>query len=399
MNEPETARPLSRVRLGDVCEILNGFAFKSEGYRDHGIRIIRISNVQKGAVVDSDPKFYPTNAGNEFVQYMLRANDLLVSLTGNPGRVGLVPVELLPAALNQRVACLRPLDENRLSTRYLFYLLDADRFERACVNSSYGMAQKNLSTEWLKEYQITLPSLQEQRCIVAKLDEQMATLASAQAALAAQREAATALRSAVLRTALDPATHPGWRRTTLHDIVALDLQQVTADSPIARELPYLGMEDIESQTSKILSRAAPNLKVLSNTFAFDSRHVLYGKLRPYLNKVACPDFTGRCSTELVPLLPNDQVSRRYLAWILRRPETVTAALEGKTGSRMPRANMHSLLEMNVRFPSLPEQRRIAKELDDGMKQIDSMITSLDAQAATLGSLRTSLLDAAFSGQV
>ena len=47
------------ARLGDVCDILNGFAFKSEQYVDDGIRIIRIANVQKGYIEDSTPVFYP----------------------------------------------------------------------------------------------------------------------------------------------------------------------------------------------------------------------------------------------------------------------------------------------------------------------------------------------------
>ena len=99
-------------KLGDICMLLNGFAFKSEKYVDNGIRVMRITNVQKGEIVDDDPKFYPISSQSEIQRYMLKENDLLVSLTGNVGRVGLLQRELLPAALNQRVACLR-LKSNR----------------------------------------------------------------------------------------------------------------------------------------------------------------------------------------------------------------------------------------------------------------------------------------------
>ena len=100
------------ARLGDICNILNGYAFKSEDYISSGIRIIRISNVQKGYIEDSAPAFYPIDTTN-IGKYMLLEDDLLVSLTGNVGRVALLKKEFLPAALNQRVACLRIKDGDK----------------------------------------------------------------------------------------------------------------------------------------------------------------------------------------------------------------------------------------------------------------------------------------------
>ena len=128
------------VRLGDVCDILNGYAFKSEEYSDSGFRIIRISNVQKGYVEDTTPVFYPED--NPIVnKYELFENDLLLSLTGNVGRVALLEKEFLPAALNQRVACLRPKKGTAVRTKYLFHILNSDAFEKACILSSKGLAQ------------------------------------------------------------------------------------------------------------------------------------------------------------------------------------------------------------------------------------------------------------------
>ena len=82
-------------KLGEICTILNGFAFKSNKYVEQGIRVLRITNVQKGAIVDNDPKFYPFNEEQNIKSYLLQENDLLISLTGNVGRVGLLQRELL----------------------------------------------------------------------------------------------------------------------------------------------------------------------------------------------------------------------------------------------------------------------------------------------------------------
>lgn len=158
------------VRLGNVCEILNGYAFKSENYTDTGVRIIRISNVQKGYIEDNTPVFYPFNDIN-VEKYKLFEGDVLLSLTGNVGRVGLLEKKFLPAALNQRVACIRIKDDTTLDKSFLFNLLNSDSFEQKCILSSKGVAQKNMSTEWLKDYKISLPPLDEQRKIAAVLDK------------------------------------------------------------------------------------------------------------------------------------------------------------------------------------------------------------------------------------
>ena len=160
---------MKKIKLGDVCEILNGFAFKSENYVGSGIRVIRISNVQKGYIEDNTPAFYPLETKG-LEKYMLKEGDILISLTGNVGRVAILEKEFMPAALNQRVACLR-LKTDKLSKRYLFHILNSDFFEKQCIQYSKGVAQKNMSTAWLKDYEILLYSKEQQELIADILDE------------------------------------------------------------------------------------------------------------------------------------------------------------------------------------------------------------------------------------
>lgn len=167
---------MEKVKIGEVCDILNGYAFKSENYVDSGIRVIRIANVQKGYIEDISPAFYPINTSG-LEKYTLVEGDLLISLTGNVGRVALLQKEMLPAALNQRVACLR-LKSDIISKGYLFHILNNNCFEKQCIQSSKGVAQKNMSTEWLKEYEIPLYSKDKQKEITGILDKTRAIIKS-----------------------------------------------------------------------------------------------------------------------------------------------------------------------------------------------------------------------------
>ena len=202
-------------KLGELVDVLNGYAFKSSNYVKDGIRVIRIANVQKGKIVDEAPAFYPLSAESELTRYMLHEDDILLSLTGNVGRVGLLPKEMLPAALNQRVACLR-IKDDILMFKFLYQFLNSDYFEQKCIESSRGIAQLNMSTEWLKDYPLPIPSLDEQQAIVRELDgiNHLIDLQEEQL-----REYDRLAQSLFYTTFGDPATNPkGWEVKKLGEV-------------------------------------------------------------------------------------------------------------------------------------------------------------------------------------
>jgi type I restriction enzyme S subunit len=157
------------IELGDLAQINNGYAFKSKEYQDKGIRIIRITNVQKGHIEDSDPKFYDEKDMKDLEKFYLFEGDILISLTGNVGRVARVTKEILPAALNQRVASIKPRQD--INYDYLFHMMNSDMFENLCINESNGVAQKNLGTTALAKIKIPVPPIETQKQIVGVLNE------------------------------------------------------------------------------------------------------------------------------------------------------------------------------------------------------------------------------------
>ncbi len=126
------------------------------------------------------------------------------------------------------------------------------------------------------------------------------------------------------------------------------------------DLRYIGLESIESGSGQFavgeLSKTPETPQ--ANSFCFGPEHVLYGKLRPYLNKVVLPDFEGKCSTEIIPLLPSAEAERAYLAFFLRSRHVVDAISAKTAGARMPRADMDFVFSLSVPVPPLTEQRRI-----------------------------------------
>jgi type I restriction enzyme S subunit len=149
----------------------------------------------------------------------------------------------------------------------------------------------------------------------------------------------------------------------LGDLCAFDKSQ-----GIHTNLPYVGLEHIESDTGQYLGNLEPT-DVKSSTFKFNDSHVLYGRLRPYLNKVLLPDFEGHCSTEIFPIQIKPGLLREYLGHWLMSESVVESINTTCTGARMPRADMNAVLEFNIPVPSEQEQRRIVTLLDEAFADI------------------------------
>lgn len=151
----------------------------------------------------------------------------------------------------------------------------------------------------------------------------------------------------------------------LGHVCCLDRQTVSAGDAICAGRSFVGMEHVDPATGRIAVKSGSRTgDGKSQAFLFDSRHVLFGKLRPYLRKIALPEIEGCSSTELVPLLPDPvRLDRGYLFHWVRRNQVIDALMAKNTGARMPRADMGVLLGMMLPLPPLDEQRRIVGLLD------------------------------------
>src|SRR5690554_6326021 len=125
----------------------------------------------------------------------------------------------------------------------------------------------------------------------------------------------------------------GWEVKTLSEVCQYDKTRHNGD-----HLPYVGLEHIQSNTGVYLGDLTP-AEVKSSTFRFTASHLLYGRLRPYLNKVLEPDFEGHCSTEIFPIRMKGNIIREYLFYWFIMDTTVAKIDATWTGARMPRANM------------------------------------------------------------
>ena len=126
--------------------------------------------------------------------------------------------------------------------------------------------------------------------------------------------------------------------------------------------PYVGMENIESWTGKLLpgdsttdaNGALPEVGAASLSNTFEPGDVLFGKLRPYLAKAWVAEFAGRCSTELLVMEPVG-ITADFLRYVCLSPEFVRAVDASTFGSKMPRADWDTIGNVAVPVPAVSKQ--------------------------------------------
>lgn len=351
-------------KLGEVCTVLNGFAFKSGKYTDSGTRIMRITNVQKGFIVDDDPKYYPSKEMQGLNQYILKENDLLMSLTGNVGRVGLLQKELLPAALNQRVACLRIKDYS-LSLRFLFHWLNSAVFEQDAIFSASGIAQKNLSTEWLKSYKIAIPPLSEQQHIVEELDLLSSIIEKKKAQI---NELDNLAQSLFYEMFGDPITNEkGWELSSLKQMGELG-RGVSKHRP--RNAPELLGGNMPLIQTGDVANADMYIRTYNSTYSdlgvAQSKIWKSGTLcitiAATIGKCSILEFDACFPDSVVGFTVNTNVcNNEYVYFIFSRLQSILE--ENAPAVAQKNINLKVLNELDIPLPPLDLQNQFAKSIE------------------------------------
>ena len=151
------------------------------------------------------------------------------------------------------------------------------------------------------------------------------------------------------------------------------------DVPKADEYWLLNLDMVESNTGKVIDYVYCDESAIGNsTVRFDTRNVLYSKLRPYLNKVVIPKKAGYATSEMLPLRPNPEiVTREYLTYYLRSPSFVSYINEKTSGAKMPRADSSDLKEYLIDCPDISVQERITAQFDKLVSIIYERKTELE----------------------
>ena len=186
----------TEVRLGDVAKLKSGYAFKSTTYFNIGtFKIITIANVQNGVLDMSDYNKIVEIPSNIQEHQILKEGDILVSMTGNVGRV--CRVDCKNCLLNQRVGVFAL--KNTIDAEYLYVILNNLEFEKEMIGKGHGAAQPNIGSSDVESYCFVVPPTIAEQSAIAEVLSGMDTEI---AALEQKRDKYIAIKSGMMQDLL-----------------------------------------------------------------------------------------------------------------------------------------------------------------------------------------------------
>jgi type I restriction enzyme S subunit len=163
----------------------------------------------------------------------------------------------------------------------------------------------------------------------------------------------------------------GWEWTLLGEITNFGTTEKL--DLISDDTWVLDLEDIEKDTSKLLQKFRfSERRSLSTKNSFLAGDVLYGKLRPYLNKVIVADEDGVCTTEILPFRCYGPFSNNYFKFALKSPYFISYVNARSYGMKMPRLGTEDGRKAYFPLPPLAEQQRIVAKVDELMALCDQL---------------------------
>lgn len=186
----------------------------------------------------------------------------------------------------------------------------------------------------------------------------------------------------------------GWAWTRLGSVTNYGDAPKVEFKDVNEDTWVLELEDIEKNTSKLLTKVfARERQFKSIKNGFPEGAVLYGKLRPYLDKVLIADSSGVCTTEINPISYFANIDAGYLRWYLKSSFFIAYANGSTHGMNLPRLGTDAARDALFAFPPLKEQAYIVAKVDELMALCDKLEAQQQTRHKLQNKLRQSMLQA------
>ncbi len=379
-------------KLGEVCDFEGGSQppkseFIFEAKPDY-VRFLQIRDFGS----DKNITYIPVAKKNR----ICKESDILIGRYG--ASVGKILTEKAGA---YNVALMKTIPNLDVLDRSWFYnYLISDEFQVRLLNIADRSAQAGFSKEDIFNFPVPVPPPSEQQRIVGILDAAFDGIATAKANAEQNLQNARALFESHLQSVFTQRGE-GWVEKKLSDVCAITSTLVDPRKDGFLDLTHVGAGNIVSQTGAFVElKTAREEKLISGKFLFDESMVLYSKIRPYLMKVARPNFGGLCSADMYPLAPTpNEITRDYLFHLLLSKPFTDYAIQGSARAGMPKVNREHFFEFRVWLPDVKRQTELAAQLDELHAETQRLASLYQRKLAALDELKKSLLHQAFSGML
>lgn len=375
-----------KIKLGDLCEVITkGTTPTSIGYNftDSGIKFIKVESLtESGEIIPNKVAYIDEACHQALKRSQLKKNDILFSIAGALGRIGIVKEDILPANTNQALAIIRLKKDSNALVEFIAKYFNSNIVTDEIDKLRIGAAQQNLSLTQLNNLFVPLPPLPEQQRIVSILDEAFAAIAKAKANAEQNLKNAKELFVSYLQGVFEKKGD-GWEEQLLEDCFKMKSgDNLTAKNMTEGEYPVFGGNGIAGY---------------HNEYNLSGSNVIIGRVGALCGNV-------RHITENIWLTDNAfklvdfkfDFDHSFLTYLLNFKNLRSYARQ----AAQPVISNSSLKDVVLNFPKSKEaQQTIVRQLDALRAETQKLEAVYQKKIDDLEELKKSILQKAFTGEL
>lgn len=402
------------VRLGAVCFFENGYAFKSDKFSsEKGIPVIRISNIKENNVeLDDCIKTLEENIDEKFIVHQ---GDLLIAMSGaTTGKNG-VYMSANIAYLNQRVGNIKVKNKELLIEKFRnFYIAN---MQNEILNTAYGGAQPNISSQKMSVMTFPLPPLSEQQRIVERIEELFAKLDEAKERLQEVADSFAVRKAAILHKAFTGELTKQWRRENGVSDESWEekkgedfFEYVTSGSrgwakyysdkgSIFIRMGNLNHGTIELDFSDIQYVELPD-QVEGQRSKLQKNDILIS-ITADVGMIALvrEDMDAYINQHVALARPKNDLYAEFLAWYFVSDDGLQQMQNKQRGATKIGLGLQDIRSIILKIPTLPEQHEIVRLIDDLLARERAAQQAAEQALASIDLMKKFILARAFRGEL
>lgn len=396
------------TRLGASINLYNGdrgsnYPSKKD-YQSRGIPFINAGAIVDGELNEAEFNYISEEKYNALRAGKIQQGDLLYCLRGSIGKTAIVHQEF-KGAISSSLCILRTKES--MLKEFLYYLLCSNVIWHQQALAENGSAQPNLSAASVMEYIIPLPPIPEQQRIVDRIESLFAKLDEAKQKAQDALDSFETRKAAILHKAFTGELTARWRKehgvgmeswdSDLFKNIVTTVKDKFDPTTQTTSLRYIGLEHIQKNQGIIGFGTADDIKSLKTIFK--TGDILYGKLRPYLNKHDIAQFDGICSTDILVYRTQFSQTAKYINYFMNTELFISTAVSNSKGINLPRVSEKEIGNIPINIPEISEQTEIVRILDDLLSKEQQAKEAAEAVLEQIELIKKSILARAFRGEL
>ena len=377
-----------RISDPQVAEMIMGQSPASDTYNTTGDGLPFYQGKGDFGVINPSPRYWC-----KVPQRIAQKDDILISVRAP---VGPTNISTEKCCIGRGLAAIRA--KALADNRFIFFYLRSIETEIAALGQ--GSTFPSITKSQLADIHVPLPPVGEQRRIVERIETFAQRIEEIQILRSEAVEAMNSWILAELNTVFEDLAAE-YSTQSLDELFTFRNDVLHPSDKPKGIVRFVGLQHVESNTGRKIGEVILQAEQLEGRkFRFSPGEIVYGYLRPYLNKVWIADCEGLCSVDQYVLKPDRSlIETTYLAYAMRSPYFLSQSKELTGVLMLPRLRSGLLKQIEIPLPPLTEQHRIVAKLDRLQAKAESIRTAQAETQKELDALLPAVLDRAFRGEL